>query len=246
DRAGIFERANGGTVFLDEIGEVSPAFQVKLLRVLQESEIRPLGSSQTRQVDIRIIAATNRDLEQEVREGRFREDLYYRLATVTIHLPALRERRMDIPLIAQSILEVSMGQLGKHVKGFTEEALACMQAYHWPGNVRELQNEIRHMLVMSDSELLSADMLSPRVLQAAPEEDEADLKVMNGLDGTLKERVESLEARILKECLVRNRWNKSQAAKELGLSRVGLRSKLERYGLEKIEQLHESQDVVGS
>ncbi|MGD9169074.1 MAG: sigma-54 dependent transcriptional regulator [Candidatus Thiodiazotropha sp.] len=241
DRAGIFERANGGTVFLDEIGEVSPAFQVKLLRVLQEGEIRPLGSSQTRQVDVRIIAATNRDLEQEVREGRFREDLYYRLATVTIQLPALRERKMDIPLIAKSILQASIGQLGKQVKGFTEEAFVCMQAYHWPGNVRELQNEIRHMLVMCDSDLLSADMLSPRVLQAAPEEDQADLKIMNGLDGSLKKRVESLEACILKECLVRNRWNKSQAAKELGLSRVGLRSKLERYGLEKIEQLHESE-----
>jgi two-component system response regulator HupR/HoxA len=240
DRAGLFERANGGTVFLDEIGEVSPAFQVKLLRVLQEGEIRPLGSSQTRQVDVRIIAATNRDLEQEVREGRFREDLYYRLATVTIQLPALRERRMDIPLIANAVLDTSIGQLGKRVNGFTDEALACMQAYHWPGNVRELQNEIRHMLVMSDDELLSADMLSPRVLQAAPEEDEADLRLMNGLDGSLKERVESLEARILKESLIRNRWNKSQAAKELGLSRVGLRSKLERYGLEKIEQLHES------
>ncbi|MES9972224.1 MAG: sigma-54 dependent transcriptional regulator [Candidatus Thiodiazotropha sp.] len=241
DRAGLFERASGGTVFLDEIGEVSAAFQVKLLRVLQEGEIRPLGSSQTRQVDVRIIAATNRDLEQEVREGRFREDLYYRLATVTIQLPALRNRRMDIPLIAKSILEASMGQLGKRVEGFTEEALACMQAYHWPGNVRELQNEIRHMLVMCDTDEMSADMLSPRVLQAAPEEDQADLKVMNGLEGTLKERVESLEARILKECLIRNRWNKSQAAKELGLSRVGLRSKLERYGLEKIEQLPEGE-----
>jgi two-component system response regulator HupR/HoxA len=148
---------------------------------------------------------------------------------------------MDIPLIAKSILQASIGQLGKQVKGFTEEAFVCMQAYHWPGNVRELQNEIRHMLVMCDSDLLSADMLSPRVLQAAPEEDQADLKIMNGLDGSLKKRVESLEACILKECLVRNRWNKSQAAKELGLSRVGLRSKLERYGLEKIEQLHESE-----
>jgi two-component system response regulator HupR/HoxA len=245
DRAGLFERANGGTVFLDEIGEVSPAFQVKLLRVLQEGEIRPLGSSQTRQVDVRVIAATNRDLEQDVRDGRFREDLYYRLATVTVQLPALRERKMDIPLIAKSILQSSMQQLGKQVAGFTDETLACMQAYHWPGNVRELQNEIRHMLVMTESDLLSADLLTPRVLQAAPEEDEADLKVMNDLEGTLKERVESLEARILKECLIRNRWNKSQAAKEMGLSRVGLRSKLERYGLEKVEQLHDSEDMVG-
>ncbi|RLW69684.1 MAG: sigma-54-dependent Fis family transcriptional regulator [gamma proteobacterium symbiont of Stewartia floridana] len=245
DRAGLFERANGGTVFLDEVGEVSPAFQVKLLRVLQEGEIRPLGSSQTRQVDVRIIAATNRDLEKEVREGRFREDLYYRLATVTIQLPALRDRKMDIPLIANSILESSMKQLDKRVEGFTNETLACMQAYHWPGNVRELQNEIRHMLVMGEGKLLGADLLSPRVLRATPEADEGDIELVDGLNGTLKERVESLEARILKECLIRNRWNKSQAAKELGLSRVGLRSKLERYGLEKIEQLRDDEDMVG-
>ncbi|MCM8854434.1 MAG: sigma-54 dependent transcriptional regulator [Candidatus Thiodiazotropha sp.] len=247
DRAGLFERASGGTVFLDEIGEVSPAFQVKLLRVLQEGEIRPLGSSQTRQVDVRVIAATNRDLEQEVREGRFREDLYYRLATVTIHLPALRERKTDIPLIANSILDAAIQHLGKRVDGFSAEAIACMQAYHWPGNVRELQNEIRHMLVMSDMDEMGAELLSPRVLRAAPEGDEADLQTMGVLEGSLKERVESLEARILKETLIRHRWNKSQAAKELGLSRVGLRSKLERYGLEKVEQLRDQdeRDVVG-
>ncbi|MCU7816000.1 MAG: sigma-54 dependent transcriptional regulator [Candidatus Thiodiazotropha sp. (ex Rostrolucina anterorostrata)] len=247
DRAGLFERASGGTVFLDEIGEVSPAFQVKLLRVLQEGEIRPLGSSQTRQVDVRVIAATNRDLEQEVREGRFREDLYYRLATVTIHLPALRERKTDIPLIANSILDGAIQHLGKRVDGFSAEAIACMQAYHWPGNVRELQNEIRHMLVMSDMDEMGAELLSPRVLRAAPEGDEADLQTMDVLEGSLKERVESLEARILKETLIRHRWNKSQAAKELGLSRVGLRSKLERYGLEKVEQLRDQdeRDVVG-
>jgi two-component system response regulator HupR/HoxA len=245
DRAGLFERASGGTVFLDEIGEVSPAFQVKLLRVLQEGEMRPLGSSQTRQVDVRIIAATNKDLEQEVRDGRFREDLYYRLATVSIQLPPLRERKGDIPLIAQSILEASMAQLGKQVEGFTQETLACMQTYHWPGNVRELQNEIRHMLVMGDDDLLGADLLSSRVLRAAPEQDEAELQLLDDLNGTLKERVESLEARILKETLIRHRWNKSQAAKELGLSRVGLRSKLERYGLEKVEQLPDDEDMVG-
>ncbi|MCU7877191.1 MAG: sigma-54 dependent transcriptional regulator [Candidatus Thiodiazotropha sp. (ex. Lucinoma kazani)] len=247
DRAGLFERASGGTVFLDEIGEVSPAFQVKLLRVLQEGEIRPLGSSQTRQVDVRVIAATNRDLEQEVREGRFREDLYYRLATVTIHLPALRERKTDIPLIANSILDGAIQHLGKQVDGFSAEAIACMQAYHWPGNVRELQNEIRHMLVMSDMDEMGAELLSPRVLRAAPEGDEADLQTMDVLEGSLKERVESLEARILKETLIRHRWNKSQAAKELGLSRVGLRSKLERYGLEKVEQLRDQdeRDAVG-
>lgn len=237
DRTGLFERASGGTVLLDEIGEVSPAFQVKLLRVLQEGEVRPLGCGKTRQVDVRVIAATNRDLEADVRAGRFREDLYYRLTPVTICLPPLRERITDIPVLAKSLLDTAMKNLGKQVQGFSDEALVCMQSYHWPGNVRELQNEVQHMLVMSDADVLGAELLSPRVLRAAPEEDESALETLAGLDGTLKERVESLEASILRESLIRHRWNKSRAAKELGLSRVGLRSKLERYGLEKVEQL---------
>lgn len=247
DRTGLFERASGGTVLLDEIGEVSPAFQVKLLRVLQEGEVRPLGCGSTRHVDVRVIAATNRDLEADVRAGRFREDLYYRLTPVTICLPPLRERISDIPALARSLLESAMKSLGKQVQGFSDEALACMQAYHWPGNVRELQNEIQHMLVMADAEVLGAELLSPRVLRAAPEEDEQTLDVLAGLDGTLKDRIESLEARILRESLIRHRWNKSRAARELGLSRVGLRSKLERYGLEKVEQIERSprRDAVG-
>lgn len=238
DRVGLFERADGGTVFLDEIGEVSPAFQVKLLRVLQEGEIRPLGSGRTRHVDVRIIAATNRDLEAEVRAGRFREDLYYRLATVTIPLPPLRERKVDIPTLAESLLQRAMQDLGKRVKGFSAEALACMQAYQWPGNVRELQNEVRHMLVMGGEEILGAELLTSRVLRAAPREEMLIFEDLSALSGSLKDRVEALEARILRETLIRQRWNKSRAAEELGLSRVGLRSKLERYGLEKVEQLN--------
>ena len=240
DRIGLFERANGGTVFLDEIGEVSAAFQVKLLRVLQEGEIRPLGCSKTRQIDVRIIAATNRDLETDVRNGRFREDLYYRLAAVTVCMPPLRERVPDIPTLARALLDSAQQALGKSVDGFSDEALACMQAYHWPGNVRELQNEIQHMLVMSMTEVLGADLLSARVLRAAPVEDEETLDALAALDGTLKDRVEILEASILRESLIRHRWNKSRAAKDLGLSRVGLRSKLERYGLEKVEQIDQS------
>ncbi len=237
DRVGLFERANGGTVFLDEIGEVSPAFQVKLLRVLQEHEIRPLGSGRTRKIDVRIIAATNKDLEAEVRAGNFREDLYYRLATVNIGLPPLRDRVVDIELIANALLDKAMRRLGKSVQGFTPEAVACMQRYQWPGNVRELKNEIHHMLVMGEEQQLGADLLTQRVLQAVPEEESEETLALNGMDGTLKERVENLEARILRETLIRHRWNKSRAAKELGLSRVGLRSKLERYGLEKVEYL---------
>ncbi len=240
DRIGLFERANGGTVFLDEIGEVSPAFQVKLLRVLQEGEIRPLGSGRTRLVDVRIIAATNRDLEVEVRAGRFREDLYYRLATVTVTLPPLRERRLDIPLLAESLLESAIGRLGKSVAGFSREALSCMQAYRWPGNVRELKNEILYMLVMATGEHLEADLLSPRILRELSGGDGSPLEshsavvedlVAPPLRGTLKQQVELLERRILRETLIRHRWNKSGAARELGLSRVGLRSKLERYAL---------------
>jgi two-component system response regulator HupR/HoxA len=237
DRVGLFERANGGSVFLDEIGEVSPAFQVKLLRVLQEGEIRPLGSGRTRKVDVRVIAATNKELEDEVRAGRFREDLYYRLATVTIPLPPLRERQVDIPILAESLLDRAMQDLDKRVRGFTPEALACMQVYHWPGNVRELQNEVQHMLVMGTGEELGAELLTPRVLRAAPEEEPPLLEDLAGLEGSLKDRVEALEARILRETLIRHRWNKSRAANELGLSRVGLRSKLERYGLEKVERI---------
>lgn len=238
DRVGLFKRADGGTVFLDEIGEVSPAFQVKLLRVLQEGEIRPLGASKMTDVDVRVIAATNRDLAADVREGRFREDLYYRLTPVILDMPPLRDRIIDIPDLSKALLDQAMKNLGKKVEGFNDETLACLQAYHWPGNVRELQNEIHHMLVMCDGNELTADLLSPRILRAAPVEDEQDLEQLCEFDGTLKERIESLEMRILRESLIRHRWNKSRAAKELGLSRVGLRSKLERYELEKVESIN--------
>ena len=234
DRIGLFQQADGGTLFLDEIAETSSAFQVKLLRALQEGEIRPVGSPRTLCVDVRIIAATNRDLEQEVRAGRFREDLYYRVATVTLTLSPLRERVMDIPLLARAILERGMRQLGSRVEGLTDEAMACLTSYRWPGNARELQNEILRMLALADEPWLEAELLSPRVLRAAGEEsEERDLALLDGLDGSLKERMEQLEARVIKETLIRHRWNKTHAAQELGLSRVGLRSKLARYGLER-------------
>lgn len=246
DRVGLFERANGGTVFLDEIGEVSPAFQVKLLRVLEQGEIRPLGSGRTRKVDVRVIAASNKDLEAEVEAGRFRKDLYYRLATVTVSLPPLRERKGDIPVLADRLLELAVADLGKEASGFTGEALACMQAYHWPGNVRELQNQIRQMMVMGPGPELGAELLTPRILRADPRDESPEVEDFAALEGNLKDRVEALEARILREVLIRHSWNKSRAARELGLSRVGLRSKLERYSLEKIEQLNvDSQPSAG-
>lgn len=233
DRVGLFEQADGGTIFLDEIGDTSPAFQVKLLRVLQEGEIRPVGSSRSRKVDVRLISATNRDLEEEVRKGRFREDLYYRLTQFVVPVPPLRERRMDIPLIAFDLLGSAAQGVGKDSAGFTPEAIDCLTRYHWPGNVRELQNEILRALMLADGAHIGAHLFSPRVLQAAPEEDAPDMSLLTGLDGGLKERMEALEARVLRETLIRHRWNKTRAASELGLSRVGLRGKLARYGLDK-------------
>jgi len=234
DRQGRFQQADGGTIFLDEIGDTSPAFQVKLLRVLQEGEFRPLGAARSQTVDVRVVAATHHDLETEVRAGTFREDLYYRLATVTVQVPSLRERAMDIPLLAARLLEASQKALGKPVDGFTTEALACLVAYPWPGNVRELQNEIVRMLALADSTRLGAELLPPRVLRSPALDQQADdLLDLMAVAGGLKERMEALEARVLKETMIRHRWNKSRAASELGLSRVGLRSKLLRYGLER-------------
>lgn len=246
DHTGLFERADGGTVFLDEIGEVSPAFQVKLLRVLQEGEIRPVGANRTRKVDVRVIAATNRDLVEEVAAGRFREDLYYRLAVMTIEMPPLRQHPDDIPVLAKSLLDKAMTTLGKRVTGLSLETIACLKAYQWPGNVRELQNELQHMLVIGpDGGELGAHLLSARILQAIPADDDDDFEPMSdGLGGSLKDRVDRLEARVLRETLIRNRWNKSRAAKELGLSRVGLRAKLERYGLERVNGSATSGEVV--
>jgi len=242
DHTGLFERAGGGTIFLDEIGDITPAFQVKLLRVLQEGEIRPLGSTRTRKVDVRVIAATNRPLELEARHGKYRRDLYFRLAGVEIHLPPLRERPQDIALLAGYFLEKCAAEIGRNVEGFTDEALECMRGYHWPGNVRELHHEVQRMLILGEEPRLGADLLSPRVRMAlSPEEEEEEpLARLSRAGGTLKERIELLEARILREALIRNRWNKSLTARELGLSRVGLRGKMERYGLIRAEGREEA------
>jgi two-component system response regulator HupR/HoxA len=229
DRIGLFEVASGGTIFLDEIGETSPAFQVKLLRVLQESEIRPIGAQRVRKVDVRVVSATNRNLEAEVEAGRFRRDLYYRLAAFPIHMPALRDRRMDIPLIAERILGEVRTAFHREISGFSAAILDEMQQYAWPGNVREMQNEIQRMVVLADGARLENSTL-PRP-RAAADPFQAALK-MNGAS-TLKDKVEALEKTVIAQCLERFNGNISRAAGALGLSRVGLRSKLARYDLRK-------------
>ena len=232
DRIGLFQQADGGTIFLDEIGDTSPQFQVKLLRALQGGEIRPVGSSRALRVDVRVLAATNRDLEEDVRAGRFREDLYYRLAAVTLHTPPLRERAQDIPLIAQELLARTAEALGKRVDPLSDELTACLTRYRWPGNVRELANEIQRVVALAPDTKLTPDLLSPRVrLAAADADEERELSLVSRLDGSLRERMDRLEAQVLREALLRHRGNKTRAARELGLSRVGLRAKLTRYGL---------------
>ncbi|QGM47891.1 sigma-54-dependent transcriptional regulator [Methylocystis heyeri] len=228
DRIGLFELANGGSIFLDEIGETSAAFQVRLLRVLQEGEIRPLGALRSRKVNVRLIAATNRSLEEEVAAGRFRGDLYYRVAAFPIHLPPLCERPRDIELIANCILVEVNRNFRRNIKGFSREAIDGLLKYDWPGNVRELHNEIQRMVALSDTdEPLPARLLSARVL--APRRPVQNVTAGN----TLKARVEALEREMIEDALRRFEGNISRAAEELGLSRVGLRNKIERYKIER-------------
>ncbi|MDO8773681.1 MAG: sigma-54 dependent transcriptional regulator [Burkholderiaceae bacterium] len=233
DHVGLFQRADGGTIFLDEIGDTSPAFQVKLLRVLQEGEVRPVGASRAVLVDVRVIAATHRDLEQDVRSGRFREDLYYRIAGITLSVPPLRERSADILPIADMLLVRAGQELGRPDVRFASDVRANLLAYPWPGNIRELKNEIYRAVALSDGLTVSASTLSKRVLHGQPGM-ATPQQQGNGLPqgGTLQERLDAIEAVILRETLLRLRWNKTHAAKELGLSRVGLRQKLARFGLE--------------
>ena len=243
DHVGLFQRADKGTIFLDEIGETSPAFQVKLLRVLQEGEVRPVGAPKPIAVDVRVIAATHRDLEADVRSGRFREDLYYRLANVTLTMPPLRERGEDIVLIAQRMLADVAHNLGTGALRFSDEALSVLRACAWPGNVRELQNEVTRAVALAEPVkdadgvgVIEADAFSRKVLHGAgdPSTEEHGPGALLSVPhtGTLQERLDRLEAAILHETMLRLRWNKTHAARELGLSRVGLRAKLQRFGLE--------------
>jgi transcriptional regulator with GAF, ATPase, and Fis domain len=226
ERRGLFEVAHGGTLFLDEVGEMSPGMQAKLLRVLQSGELRRLGSERTLKVDVRLLCASNRELQRLVEEGRFREDLFYRLNVVRVGLPALRERRDDIPLLVEHFLAKHAKATGKKPPRLQRAALQKLVGYRWPGNVRELENEVLRAAALG-GEVITADDLSPQVAAGDPEaawESPDDLG--------LKKRVERLERTLLREALARADGNQTQAARLLGLSRFGLQKKLRRYGLE--------------
>jgi transcriptional regulator with GAF, ATPase, and Fis domain len=227
DKKGLFEVADGGTLFLDEIGEMAAGLQAKLLRVLQEGEVRPLGSHHVRHVNVRVVAATNRKLEDEVAAGRFREDLYYRLKVFPIRVPPLRERRDDIPRLAQHFLEVASSEMAKPVAGFAQETLLALAAHEWPGNVRELENEVQRLVIQADpGAFITPDLLSRTVRKV-----EGMVQSTGATSGTLRDRVEQVERFIVLEVLKAHDNNKTSAAKALGITREGLHKKLKQLGI---------------
>jgi transcriptional regulator with GAF, ATPase, and Fis domain len=227
DKKGLFELADQGTLFLDEVTEMPLTLQAKLLRALQEGEIRPLGSNQTRKVDVRIVAATNRELEKEVAEGRFREDLYYRLKVFPLRVPPLRERREDIPLLVDHFLKRYSQEFGKAIGGMGQQAMELLQAYPWPGNVRELENEIQRLVI----QMPTGGFVAPQQLSARIRELEGVAGRIQASSGTLKERVEQVEKWIVLEALREHGNNKSATAKTLGITREGLHKKLKALGI---------------
>jgi DNA-binding NtrC family response regulator len=227
DKQGLFEEANGGTIFLDEIGETSLGLQVKLLRVLQESEVRKVGSVKSSHIDVRVITATNRDLEREVKEGRFREDLFYRLSVVTLKVPSLAERREDIPLLAAHALKRSRN-MGAHATTISEEALAMLAQYDWPGNVRELENTIEHAALYARGAAITPEDLPERVRQYRRDLDK-ELMVQMLFEGLPS--LDELERRYLLHVLSSVEGSRTRAAEVLGIDRRTLYRMAERYGI---------------
>lgn len=229
DKAGLFEQAHGGTLMLDEVGEMPASLQVKLLRVLQEGELRPVGGGQVRAVDVRVVSATARDLQAEVAAGRFREDLYFRLNVVSLQLPPLRERIDDLPLLAEQFLRRCSARIGKNtVPRLSADAVRAMMAYGWPGNVRELENRIERALVLSDHDLVTAQELN---LPGAQSGTAAALALPTG-SLSLKQAERALEVDMIRRALEHTGGNRTQAAKVLEISHRSLLYKLKEYGLE--------------
>jgi Nif-specific regulatory protein len=224
-RTGKFEDANGGTLFLDEIGELSLGAQAKILRVLQERTVERVGGRTPVRVDVRIIAATNADLERATRGGAFRADLYYRLKVVTIQTPALREMPQDIPLLANTFLDRYCSQMGREAKKFSAVAERCLMQYEWPGNVRELENEIKRLVATLRKATVGEDDLADNIRRSP------GTGATAASPRSLKMAVEDLERRMIAEALARCRQSQAQTAKLLGLSRQGLIKKLKRYGI---------------
>jgi two-component system response regulator HupR/HoxA len=234
DKKGFFEAANGGTLFLDEIGDMTLAMQVKLLRVLQEGTFLPVGATQARKVNVRVVAATNKPLKEMIQKGEFREDLYYRINVINVGLPPLRERREDIPVLMDHFLDKKCAEMGHNLKTWSKKALEKMIDYKWPGNVRQLQNEVERLVVLAgEDKTITPDLLSGVITDAV--DGPAKVGNLKGINtkGGLKAALEELEAYMIKEGLKRCNYNKSRLSKELGISRAGLIMKVDKYGLDK-------------
>jgi transcriptional regulator with PAS, ATPase and Fis domain len=225
-KTGLLESADGGTVFLDEIGEMVPALQAKLLRFLEEKAFKRVGGAADIRVDVRVIAATNRNLEEAVQQGKFREDLYYRLNVLQITMPPLRDHAADIPLLLNFYVDVFNREFRKQVRGATEDALALLRAYRWPGNIRELRNAVERAMLLADGDWLAPEHFPINVSRrAAP----------GGLMELPDEGVnlETVERTLVVQALTRTGWNQTKAAALLGLNRDQIRYRVEKFGLEK-------------
>lgn len=228
DKIGKFKQADEGTIFLDEISTASPAMQVKLLRVLQELEFEPVGGTKTFRVDTRVILATNDDLGRMVEEGRFRQDLYYRVNVINVELPPLRDRISDIPLLAEHFLHDVCEDSGKQVRGFTEDAMNSLRRYRWPGNVRELQNVIERAVLLGKGGAIGLEDL-PATLASG-----TNITAESIIGRSLKEALAEPERQIIREVLDANNWNRNVTAETLGINRTTLYKKMKRLGLEDL------------
>jgi DNA-binding NtrC family response regulator len=228
EKIGKFMQADGGTIFLDEVATASPGMQVKLLRVLQDLEFEQVGGTKTFKVDTRIILATNEDLGRAVAEGRFRQDLYYRINVINIELPPIRERITDIPLLAQHFLTHVCEESGKKVLGFTEEAMQSLQRYRWQGNVRELQNAIERAVLLGKSGMIGVEDLPANITAGG------GLAIEHATNQSLKQALTAPERQLILEVLEANHWNRQQTAAALGINRTTLYKKMKRLGLEDV------------
>jgi len=228
DKPGRFALAEGGTLFLDEVAEISPAMQVKLLRVLQEREYTPLGAVRSEKADVRILAATNKDLAAEVGHGRFRQDLFFRLNVIRVSLPPLRERTEDVPLLVDHFIRKFNATQGRRITGVSERAMAVLMRYDYPGNVRELENAVEHAFVVCGGSVIEREDLPPHVLG---ERLASSLPAPDASDASLGP-LQSAEAIAIREALGRHRRNRTRAAADLGVSRNTLWRKMRRYGIE--------------
>jgi len=232
-RVGRFQLAENGTIFLDEIGEMSPKLQVKLLRVLQERKVDPVGSTRSIDVDVRVVAATNKDLAEEVKAGRFREDLFYRLQVVPVALPPLRDRQGDIELLAQHFLSSHADELDRPGIAFSDEALRLLSTYSWPGNIRELENLVERVTILSDGEVIDAEQI-PDFVRGVPQGlvTRREDFVLPTLGVDFNTLVEDYENKLIASALSQTGGNKKAAAKLLGLNRTTLVEKIKKKGLE--------------